>query len=113
MHVPAHEKVFIDSVIRNTTIASQYHPLDSDDESEADDFDEDSANESGDDVHCECDSDEASSFDGDADNDPLLFPNFDKLDISFNKEFLIMNRLLLIAHRLTQLTWILAVQSMI
>jgi hypothetical protein len=37
VNIPTNEKVFIDSVIRNTSIAMQSHPVDSDDESEIED----------------------------------------------------------------------------
>jgi hypothetical protein len=47
VNIPTNEKVFIDSVIRNTSIAMQSHPVDSDDESEKEDsrHDDDSADE--------------------------------------------------------------------
>ena len=47
--VPANDKVFIDSVIRNTSLAVRDNVLDSDDENEDSDVDT-SGNESGDDV---------------------------------------------------------------
>ena len=53
--VPANDKVFIDSVIRNTSLAVRDNALDSDDENEDSDVDT-SGNESGDDV-CIIDSD--------------------------------------------------------
>jgi hypothetical protein len=89
--IPTHEKVFIDSVIRNTSIAMPFHPVDSDDESEKEDcHDDDSADESGDEVHCKSDADDVSSHDGDSDRDPsyYVFPDFDRLDISCNKDSL-------------------------
>jgi hypothetical protein len=88
--IPTHEKVFIDSVIRNTSIAMPFHPVDSDDESEKEDcHDDDSADESGDEVHCKSDAD-VSSHDGDSDRGPsyYVFPDFDRLDISCNKDSL-------------------------
>ena len=70
-----HEKVFIDSVIRNTSIATQCHPLDSDDNNE-------SSDESDDDVDWDSDTD-SSSYDADSDSDPSSLPSFDQLNISY------------------------------
>lgn len=88
--IPVHEKVFIDSVIRNTSMAMQSHPVDSDDESEKEDSrdHDDSADESGDDVHCESDADDISSHDGDSDWDPLYYDDFDQFEISCYKDTL-------------------------
>ena len=60
--IPAHEKVFIDSAIRNISIAVQSRPVDSDDESEKEDSHDhdDSTNENGNDVHCKSDPDDVS-----------------------------------------------------
>lgn len=55
--VPANDKVFIDSVIRNTSLAVRDNALDNDDENEDSDVDT-SGNESSDDV-CIIDSDDS------------------------------------------------------
>ncbi|CAB4019258.1 Hypothetical predicted protein [Paramuricea clavata] len=88
--LPTHNRVFIDSVIRNTSITMQSLHLqdDSDDESV---FDE-SADESGDDVYCESDVSSTSSYDDDDDDNIhqacYLPPEFDQLNISCDKDFL-------------------------
>lgn len=83
-----HKKVFIDSVIRNMSIALEDNGDDSDDDIDGDDLDKhDSDDESGDDV--EYDSDEASSEDDDSDHQHANLPvHFNNLNISYDKDFL-------------------------
>ena len=83
-----HNKVFIDSVIRNMPIASQDNRDNSDDDSDGGNIgNDDSEGESGDDVEFE--SDIVSSEDGDSDHqDDYLPPHIDSLNTSYDKDFL-------------------------
>ena len=84
--VPLHEKVFIDSVVRNTSIAMRDNVDDSDDESddESDDSaaNDESGNESGSDVYFESDDSCASSID-DSDDVYEVLPELQHLNIHF------------------------------
>ena len=83
--IPAHEKVFIDSIIRNISIAAVSNVNDSDDDSDPEDDSPD--NESGDDVDFESDaSSENHSYDSEHARQHIQ--EFDHLEIYCAQEFL-------------------------
>ena len=83
--IPAHEKVFIDSIIRNTSIAAVSNVNDSDPEDDSPD------NESGDDVDFESDASSENHCD-DSEHARQHIQEFDHLEISCAKEFLDHNQ---------------------
>ena len=83
--IPAHEKVFIDSIIRNTSNAAVSNVNDSDDDSDPEDDSPD--NESGDDVDFESDASSENHSD-DSEHAREHIQEFDHLEISCAKEFL-------------------------
>lgn len=82
--VPANDKVFIDSVIRNTSLAVRDNALDNDDENEDSDVDT-SGNESSDDV-CIIDSDDSPAGSSDEYNYMEPLPGLRNLNISCSKD---------------------------
>ena len=82
--VPANNKAFIDSVIRNTSLAVSDNAVDSDDEND-DSGDDASENESGDDV-CLIDSDESNAGSGDECDEIEPLPELQDLNISCSKD---------------------------
>ena len=78
--IPAHEKVFIDSIIRNTSIAAVSNVNNSDDDSPD--------NESGDDVDFESDANSENHHSDDSEHARQHIQEFDHLEISCAKEFL-------------------------
>ena len=84
--VPANDKVFIDSVIRNTSLAVRDNALDSEDENEDSDVDT-SGNESGDDV-CIIESDNSPAGSSDEYNYMEPLPGLQNLNISCSKDLI-------------------------
>ena len=82
--VPANNKAFIDSVIRNTSLAVRDDAVDSDDEND-DSGDDASENESGDDV-CLIDSDESNAGSGDECDEIEPLPELQDLNSSCSKD---------------------------
>lgn len=87
---PCHDKLFIDTVIRNTSIANSQHNIDDSDDESDESSEGESANESGDDVHCESDDGHISS-DFDYDDgfvDDQLLPDVRDLNMTCDKDLI-------------------------